>query len=264
MSMPPRSATTRAVACSTDEREETSHSIAGPPTCAARASAFARSMSRHATRAPAAARAAQIPSPRPPPAPVTIATRPSRSKVFNDEPPDIPARSGWYSRADRLVLHLAHRDRAPLVDGAVSGLDERHRLQVVAPRDLRRRPLLERAHQLSHRAGERVREPALLPARAVPLAGVGARRPVDRGGRAPRVVRPADRPLRDALGALDAPFDPVIDPREAVVDRDGAQPVRVLEHVEAETVLVLEVPARVIAHRDEDPLGVAEQEAEAV
>src|SRR5205823_13384692 len=109
--------------------DDTSHSSASPPTCAARASAFAASTSTQATRAPAPASAAQIPSPSPPPAPVTIATRPASENA---------------SRPNGEVLHLAHRDGAPVLGGAVRGLDERHRLQVVVARDLGLRSLLDR------------------------------------------------------------------------------------------------------------------------
>src|SRR5437667_124959 len=83
--------------------------------------------------------------------------------------------------------------------------------------------LLACPHQLAHRAHERLREPALPPARPLPLAVHRASRPLDRARAALRVVGPADRALRDALGPLDTPLDPVIGPREAVVDRDGAQ-----------------------------------------
>ncbi len=99
---------------------------------------------------------------------------------------------------------------------------------------------------------------------ALPAAVHGPCRPGDRRRAAGRVVGPADRALRDALGSLDAPLDAVVGPRVAVVQADRAQPVGVLEDVERAPVLRRVVEARVVAHRDEDPLGVTELEAERV
>ena len=176
-------------------------------------------------------------------------------------------RAGTASRLTsiaRLRARLLEGNGASLAERAVRRLDERHRAERRPARDLRLGVVLDRAHQLAHRALEGVREPALLPARLLPRAVELAGRPVDRRRAAVRVVRPADRPLRHAFRALDPPVDAVVDPREAVVEPDRAQAVGVLEDVERHPVLVREVVARVGPRRDEDPLGIAEQEPEGV
>ena len=168
------------------------------------------------------------------------------------------------SRDPELVADLLHLDAASLLGGPVGGLDERHRPERRPAGDRRLGVLLDRAHQLAHRALERLREPPLLPAGPLPSPSSVTRRPLDRRGASGRIVGPSDRALGDALRALDSPLNVVVDPRVAVVEADRAKAVLVLEDVEGHAVLVREVVARVVADRDDDPLGIAEQVAERV
>src|SRR5207245_1343282 len=90
-SSPPSSATTRSTIEETEAASETSDSStsARPPVFVMRraiSSARPPSRSTQATAAPAAARLGQIPCASPPPAPVTIATRPVRSKGLIGRP----------------------------------------------------------------------------------------------------------------------------------------------------------------------------------
>src|SRR5438132_9868832 len=153
-------------------------------------SARPASRSTQATAAPAAARLGQIPCPSPPPAPVTIATRPVRSKRprligrplayerggGEGEPGGSPSVSkkgaAWWKHGfppreraegerrscpDRLREHLLRRHRPPLVGRAVGGLDEGHRADGRPAADPRLGVLLDRPHQLPHRPDERLR-----------------------------------------------------------------------------------------------------------
>ena len=123
-----------------------------------------------------------------------------------------PRMQGRRDSADtRCGEHLADLDRAPLARCAICRLDQRHRPDVVATRDLGLRARLDAAHQLRHRAGEGIGEPPLLPARRLPLA-VAAADVVDRRRASGRVVGPPDGPFAMPLGPLDAPLDTAVRP----------------------------------------------------
>src|SRR5581483_6017720 len=120
---------------------------------------------------------------------------------------------GTRSRTHHLRQDVLRRHGLAVLGRPVGSLAQRHRPQRHVAGDLRLGVLLDRPHQLAHRALERLREPALLPGRRLPAAVHRPRRPRDRG-RAPRgVVGPADRPLGDALRPLDPPLDPLVGPR---------------------------------------------------
>ena len=155
--------------------------------------------------------------------------------------------------------------------GLVGRVDQRHRLQVIPPADLRFLTGSDGRHQLRHRSFERVREPSLLPLRLEPVAGTRLRAELQRARGMVRILRPADGPPRHSLQTFDAPFDvdirlPAFARRAGphVVERRAAQTAFVVQDVERDAVLVRELGARISADAAIDALRIAKQEPERV
>src|SRR6185436_7626164 len=89
--------------------------------------------------------------------------------------------------------------------GEITGINKSHRPQIVLAADLGFGAILEGTHELSHCAGESVREPDFFPTRRKPIAGTLGRGEVESAGRRVRIVGPADRAAGQAFESLDAP-----------------------------------------------------------